>query len=90
MKVPSNSGERQKLLRKLRRAVHAQIELWDLAASIAEATDVELDPVLHFCQATAIHADTGTELGETDLQDLLDCLAGTLTANIWVGKPLEY
>lgn len=89
MKIPSNSEERQKLLRKLRRAVHAQIELWDLVASIAEEMNAELDPVLQFCQATAIHADIGKELGQTNLQDLLDYLAGTLTAKIWVGKPLE-
>src|SRR5690348_5433259 len=39
----------------------------NLASSIAEILGVELELVLDFCQATAITADRGTELGEEDL-----------------------
>jgi hypothetical protein len=36
--------------------------------------DADLSPVIEFCQDAAIFADTGLELGETDLQDLLRSL----------------
>lgn len=89
MRMPRNPRARQRLIRKLRKAIHAQIEFWDLMSAIAEITAADPDRVLEFCQATAITADTGMELGETDLQDLLDCLAGTLTAKTWRAKPLK-
>lgn len=80
------------LIRKLRKGVHAQIELWDMASSIAETLgvelDLELDLVLEFCQGIAVHAETGIALGEEDLQDLLDFLTGKPSNRVWVGKPL--
>ena len=89
MKMPRNAEARQILTRKWRKAVHAQIELWDMASSIAETLGVELEPVLEFCQGIAVHANTGLELGEEDLQDLLDFLMGKPSDKVWVGKPLE-
>ena len=88
MKMPRNAEARQILLRKLRKGVHAQIELWDMASSIAETLHVDLEPILDFFQATAVHADTGMELGDEDLQDLLDFLMGKPSDKVWVGKPL--
>lgn len=60
-----------------------------MASSIAETLGVELESVLEFCQGIAVTADTGMELGEEDLQDLLDLLMGKPSDKIWVGKPLE-
>jgi hypothetical protein len=88
MKMPRNAEARQILIRKLRKGVHSQIDLWDMASSIAETLGVELELVLEFCQGIAVHADTGMELGEEDLQDLLDLLTGKPSSKIWRGKPL--
>jgi hypothetical protein len=49
---------------------------------------VDLERIPDFFQATAIHADTGMELGDEDLQDLLDLLMGKPSDKVWVGKPL--
>jgi DNA-binding ferritin-like protein (Dps family) len=88
MKMPRNAEARQILIRKLRKGVHAQIELWDMASSIAETLHVDLERILDFFQATTIHATTGMELGGEDLQDLLDLLMGKPSDKVWVGKPL--
>ena len=75
-------------MRKLRKGVHAQIELGDMASSIAETLGAELELVLEFCQGIAVHAETGRELGQKELQDLLDLLTGKPSNAVWVGKPL--
>jgi hypothetical protein len=77
MKMPSTPEVRNELIAQLRNAVRSQIEFWDLTAVVADMIDVEPDHVLQFCQDAAIFADTGMELGEKDLQDLLD----------WLGAP---
>jgi hypothetical protein len=77
MKMPSTPEEREILLNELRKVVHAYMEFLDLGSAIAEANDGDLDCVFGFCQATAITTDTAAELGQTDLQEFLDCLAGT-------------
>jgi thymidylate synthase ThyX len=74
MKMPRTSEERIELIVMLRNMVRAQIELWDFALEVAEILEVDLPFVLEYCQHAAIVADTGLELGETDLQDLLHSL----------------
>jgi hypothetical protein len=75
MKMPSTPKVRNELIAQLRNAVRTQIEFWDFTAAVAEIIDVEQDHVLQFCQDAAIYADTGMELGEKDLQELLEWLS---------------
>jgi hypothetical protein len=75
MKMPNTRDVRNDLIAKLRNAVRTQIEFWDFTAAVAEIIDVEHDLVLQFCQHAAIYGDTGMELGEKDLQELLDWLS---------------
>ena len=74
MKVPNTSQARNELLVALRKAVVAQIEFWDLALAAADLIEVDSSLLIEFCQDAAIWADTGEELGEKDLQDLLGWL----------------
>jgi hypothetical protein len=74
MKKRRTPAERNELIAILGKAVRAQIEFWDLAQEIAEMVDVDLSSVIEFCQDAAIFADTGLELGETDLHDFLRSL----------------
>ena len=62
---------RDAILGKLRHAVVFQIGLWDTALEIAEMVDVHLDLVLEWINATSIVADSGLELGPSDLEDFL-------------------
>jgi hypothetical protein len=62
---------REAILGKLRHAVAFQIGLWDTASEIAEMVNTELGWVLEWINATSIVADSGLELGATDLEDFL-------------------
>jgi hypothetical protein len=75
MKMPRTSEERNELIVVPRNVVRAQIEFWDFALEAAEILEADLPSVLEFCQDAAIFADTGLELGETELQDILRLLA---------------
>jgi hypothetical protein len=89
MKTPSTTKARNELIAMLRMAVRAQIEFWDFALEVAEIIDVDLSLVMEFCQAAAISADTGLELGETDLLDLLDSVARTHLSELRPGGPFR-
>lgn len=71
MKIPRTPEVRNELIAQLRIAVRTQIAFWDMTAAVAESLEVEPDSVVQFCQDAAIFADTGMELGEKDLQDLM-------------------
>lgn len=73
--IPSTPEVRNELIAQLRDGVRGQIEFWDLTAAVAEIIDVDPSDVLQYCQEAAIHADTGMELGEKDLQELFDWLS---------------
>jgi hypothetical protein len=62
---------REAILGKLRHAVSFQIGLWDTALEIAEMVNTDLGLVLEWINATSIVADSGLELGPTDLEDFL-------------------
>ena len=62
---------REAILSKLRHAVAFQIGLWDTASEIAEMVNTDLGLVLEWINATSIVADSGLELGPTDLEDFL-------------------
>jgi hypothetical protein len=85
MKMPRTSEDGNELIVVLRNAVRAQIEFWDFALEVAEMLEVDLSIVLEYCQDAAIFADTGLELGETDLQDLLHSLTGAPVSEIPLG-----
>ena len=83
-RVPSGEEERERILKLLRQAVVYQIGLWDAALEIAEQTECEYSEVLKWVNETSITADSGLELADKDLDELLGLAIPT--AN--VGRPL--
>jgi hypothetical protein len=75
----------EELLRKLREAVAYQIGLWDTAHEISEKLDCDLDTVLDYVQSAAIVADSGMELTQDDLDELMGI---GIPGRIVVGRPL--
>jgi len=70
-KAQLTAETREAVLGKLRHAVAFQIGLWDTASEIAEMVNTDLGLVLEWINATSIVADSGLELGPTDLEDFL-------------------
>lgn len=66
--IPSVTGEL--ILKELRTAVDLQIELWETTERIREMVSGDWDPV-EWVQHTSIFADSGMELGESDLDEFL-------------------
>jgi hypothetical protein len=87
MNTPNTTKARVELIALLRMAVRAQIEFWDFAQEVAEMIDVDLSLVIEFCQDAAIFADTGLELGETELQELLGLSVQAYASKIRPGGP---
>jgi hypothetical protein len=76
----------EELLRKLREALVYKIGLWDAATVVSEGLDCDLARVLDYVENAAIVADSGMELTQDDLDELMDVGAPGRTV---VGRPLK-
>ena len=86
MKIPTDPKEKEQLLNQLRMAVAFQIKLWDSLRSLCEAIDGAYDQVAACVNAMALVANDGMELGDADLEELLDTAD---PGRIVVGKALD-
>src|SRR5262245_43364970 len=85
--TPPSPGLYRKIVQFRLSPFFHQIEFWDFAQEVAEMIDVDLSLVIEFCQDAAIFSDTGLELGEAELQDLLGSSARARAPKIRPGGP---
>jgi len=85
MKMPTDARSREELLKKYREAVAYQLGVWNTALSMSATLECDLDLILECVNVAATTADTGMELTEADLDDLLGI---GVPGRVLTGRPL--
>jgi hypothetical protein len=71
LEIQKRGSAREHLLSRLRAAIGAQIQFWDVTCEIAEALRCDTQLVMDFATEFAITIDNPAEVGEGELNDFL-------------------